>query len=247
MSTPTNTNANTNTNTSGGAGSGMGGKLKGAYQVAHGVGETLRGSILGTADSSMNHTDGQAQNSTIASQGQAEYAEGMSRLRGTGGGYQPSNTTSGTAGTTNTTTANPTNATATNDFNNSPNAAPNTNNTDTGGFDVAGAGAGRGAGYGHGTGSIGSAGAGPTGDDGTGTGMGTGAGAGTGVSTGAGSGNTGTGPAAQTMSTQGVNAAQQGATGYGDASSAAEGGSGRMPGGGQQQNFDAGSRDPSTI
>ena len=223
MSNPhTNTTA---TNTSSSAGSGIGDKIKGAFQVAHGVGDAIRGSTLGAADSAMSHNEAQAKNAGIANKGSAEYSEGMNRMRGTGGNYPPStNTTSTTTASTgpgSTTTAFADPSYTTSDYE-SRTAGPHT------GFH--GAGSGAGPGYGHGTGNVGGAGAGP---DGT-TSMGTG------VDTGAGVGGTGTGPAVHAMSGTGINPAPQGATQYGDAAF-----SGRAPA--EQRDFDAGPRDPSRI
>jgi len=65
-------------------GSGMGSKMRGAAQVAHGVGEVIRGTVLGAIDNIAG--DDRTMNREIAAQGRMEYSQGMAKMRGAGTG-----------------------------------------------------------------------------------------------------------------------------------------------------------------
>ncbi|KAF7974173.1 hypothetical protein HWV62_13303 [Athelia sp. TMB] len=68
-------------NTAGtGAGSGFGNKIKGAIQVTHGIGENIRGTVLGAVDTVSGDNTG-ADN--VATTGRAEVDQGMANMRGT--------------------------------------------------------------------------------------------------------------------------------------------------------------------
>ncbi|KAJ7190583.1 hypothetical protein GGX14DRAFT_47764 [Mycena pura] len=57
---------------------GIGSKIKGAVQVAHGLGENVRGTILGGVETAL-HKDSAA-NDAIAERGRAEHADGMAKV-----------------------------------------------------------------------------------------------------------------------------------------------------------------------
>jgi len=72
------------TNNTGKTGSGISSKIRGAAEAAHGMGETIRGTILGAVDS-IGGGD-QSVNKDIAAQGKMEYSQGMAKMRGAGAG-----------------------------------------------------------------------------------------------------------------------------------------------------------------
>jgi hypothetical protein len=75
---------------------GMGSKMRGAAQAAHGIGETIRGTILGAIDS----IGGDATaNKEIAAQGRMEYSQGIAKMRGAGAGATAGYGTGGGTGT----------------------------------------------------------------------------------------------------------------------------------------------------
>ncbi|KAJ7685924.1 hypothetical protein B0H17DRAFT_16308 [Mycena rosella] len=59
---------------------GIGAKIKGAAQVVHGLGDNVRGSILGGVDTVV-HQDS-SQNDAIAAKGRAEHAVGAAKMKG---------------------------------------------------------------------------------------------------------------------------------------------------------------------
>ncbi|KAL4079827.1 hypothetical protein J3A83DRAFT_4368674 [Scleroderma citrinum] len=67
-----------------GAGSGrkLGNKLKGAAQVVHGIGESIRGTVLGAVDSIAHTPSSEAKYEATASKGKAEIEEGIAKVRG---------------------------------------------------------------------------------------------------------------------------------------------------------------------
>jgi len=72
--------SNTTSDSVGGHGGGIGGKIKGVAQTVNGLGENVRGTILGGVDTVF-HKDSSA-NDAIAAKGRAQHAEGMARLNG---------------------------------------------------------------------------------------------------------------------------------------------------------------------
>jgi len=81
-----NTKEGNSSGVSGGGKGGIGSKLKGAAQVVHGIGESIRGTVLGAADTITHSPTGEAKNEAIASKGKAEFEEGLSKIRGSGSG-----------------------------------------------------------------------------------------------------------------------------------------------------------------
>jgi len=70
--------------------------MRGAAQAAHGIGETIRGTILGAIDS----IGGDATaNKEIAAQGRMEYSQGIAKMRGAGAGATAGYGTGGGTGT----------------------------------------------------------------------------------------------------------------------------------------------------
>ncbi|KZP14311.1 hypothetical protein FIBSPDRAFT_1048852 [Athelia psychrophila] len=67
------------------AGSGIGSKIKGAIQVVHGVGDSIRGTVLGGVDTVAGDTSSAGAADNIATRGRAEVDQGMANLRGRGG------------------------------------------------------------------------------------------------------------------------------------------------------------------
>jgi len=72
---------------------GIGGKIKGAAQAINGLGENVRGTILGGVDTVL-HKDSSA-NDAIAAKGRAQHADGMENLRG-GSTVRPAGSATGT-------------------------------------------------------------------------------------------------------------------------------------------------------
>ncbi|KAH7887216.1 hypothetical protein F5I97DRAFT_1119503 [Phlebopus sp. FC_14] len=66
------------------AGGGFSSKIKGATQVAYGLGETIRGTTLSTFDSMTHASAGESKNEDVAAKGRQEIAEGMGKIRGQG-------------------------------------------------------------------------------------------------------------------------------------------------------------------
>ncbi|KAF7335708.1 hypothetical protein MVEN_02226300 [Mycena venus] len=73
-------NSTNNTADSVGGHGGIGSKIKGAAQTINGLGENVRGTILGGVDTVL-HKDSSA-NDAIAAKGRAQHAEGMANLEG---------------------------------------------------------------------------------------------------------------------------------------------------------------------
>ncbi|KAL4079835.1 hypothetical protein J3A83DRAFT_4185776 [Scleroderma citrinum] len=65
----------------------LGNKLKGAAQVVHGIGESIRGTVLGAADSIAHTPSSEAKHEATTTKGKAEIEEGIAKVRGyTSGG-----------------------------------------------------------------------------------------------------------------------------------------------------------------
>ncbi|KAF9561489.1 hypothetical protein CPC08DRAFT_707318 [Agrocybe pediades] len=88
--------------TSGHAGSSVGNRVKGAFEVLHGAGESIRGTAMGALDT-MGH-EGLTKNDEIARQGRLEMERGLANLKGSKAVSQTGYGTTGT-GTENTTGA----------------------------------------------------------------------------------------------------------------------------------------------
>ncbi|KAJ6505613.1 hypothetical protein DFH09DRAFT_1375255 [Mycena vulgaris] len=73
-----NTSTSTSNTTTGKPG--IGSKIKGAVQVVHGLGENVRGTILGGVDTVVHGNS--ADNDAIAAKGREENAEGLARMKG---------------------------------------------------------------------------------------------------------------------------------------------------------------------
>ncbi|KAJ7493961.1 hypothetical protein FB451DRAFT_1491523 [Mycena latifolia] len=71
---------NTNNTSSGQPKPGVGAKIKGAAQIVHGLGDNVRGTLLGGVDTLL-HQDSSA-NDAIAQKGRAEHARGVARKTG---------------------------------------------------------------------------------------------------------------------------------------------------------------------
>jgi len=93
---------------------GIGSKIKGAAQTVNGLGENVRGTILGGVDTIL-HKDSSA-NDAIAAKGRAQHAEGMANLEGRS--VRPTGTTAAPTTTT--------------DYNTNSAANPPTTGTGTG-------------------------------------------------------------------------------------------------------------------
>lgn len=79
--------SNSSTRNGGGSGGKLTSKLKGAAQVVHGIGESIRGTVLGVADAIAHTPSSEAKYETTATKGKAEIEEGVAKLRGhTSGG-----------------------------------------------------------------------------------------------------------------------------------------------------------------
>ncbi|OAX38774.1 hypothetical protein K503DRAFT_770119 [Rhizopogon vinicolor AM-OR11-026] len=86
------TNAtNTDTTSGSGSGSGSGGggggggiktKLQGVAEVIHGLGENIRGTVLGTADRATKSGVVEKKHDDVAMKGREEFAKGMAKLKG---------------------------------------------------------------------------------------------------------------------------------------------------------------------
>ncbi|THV07018.1 hypothetical protein K435DRAFT_960226 [Dendrothele bispora CBS 962.96] len=62
--------------------SNLGDKVRGAAHVIHGVGDNIRGTALGAADTVTNSREGEAKNDVLATGGREETARGMSMFKG---------------------------------------------------------------------------------------------------------------------------------------------------------------------
>ncbi|KZP07893.1 hypothetical protein FIBSPDRAFT_939265 [Athelia psychrophila] len=82
MSTSNTAGTGAGAGTGGGAGSGIGSKIKGAIQVVHGVGDSIRGTVLGGVDTVAGDTSSAGAGDNIATRGRAEVDQGMANLRG---------------------------------------------------------------------------------------------------------------------------------------------------------------------
>ncbi|KIK97210.1 hypothetical protein PAXRUDRAFT_825185 [Paxillus rubicundulus Ve08.2h10] len=71
-----------NADSTGGEKVGIGSKIKAAAQVVHGIGENIRGTAMGAADTIAGSKSGEAKNENIVVQGQSEIAQGRARLKG---------------------------------------------------------------------------------------------------------------------------------------------------------------------
>ncbi|TFK24354.1 hypothetical protein FA15DRAFT_420021 [Coprinopsis marcescibilis] len=69
----------TNPSSSSNAGRNTGNKVRGIFEVVHGLGDNIRGTFLGAVDTMMNHNS--SKNDEIARQGRLEMQRGLTNMR----------------------------------------------------------------------------------------------------------------------------------------------------------------------